>query len=282
MSIILQEAVDFLNDNLNNVPKIKEIVISGGFSGVLLDNGDMGISMNVRSGGGSADEQGIKMLDELIGKEGLESVDLLQEEEGYMLASVRVALLNALSQPFMGDEYLCSCGYKVDSEVSSGFNHLVGEDETIGIVGFGGLVYKLAQKAKSVFVTELAPELFESIVINENGISKAPTRVKLIPAQDAGDSLSKADAVFVTGCSLVTHTMEELLEQCRNARIIVYGWSAGFFPEPLFKRGVDMIAANRVTDADKMLDILKNYSIMAERFFPKACKKINIYKNQTP
>lgn len=281
MSIILQEAAVFLYNHLNNVAKIREIIISGGFSGVLLDNGDMGISMNVRSGGGSADEKSIKMLYELVGKEGLEAVGCFQDETDYLLTSVRVALLNALSQPFMSEEYLCSCGYKVDSE-DRDFNHLFGEDETVGIIGFGGLVYKIAQKANSVFVTELAPELFESIVINKNGISKAPTRVKLIPAQDAGDSLSKADAVFVTGCTLVTHTMEKLLEQCRNARIIVYGWSAGFFPEPLFKRGVKLIAANRVTDADKMLDILKNYPIMGERLFSQACKKVNIQKNQTP
>jgi hypothetical protein len=48
--MILQEVHDVLDAGLQSVPEVKEIVIGSGFTGVLLSNGDAGISMNIRRG----------------------------------------------------------------------------------------------------------------------------------------------------------------------------------------------------------------------------------------
>jgi len=46
-------------------------------------------------------------------------------------------------------------------------------------------------------------------------------------------------------------SLDEVLGYCRRAEVIVMaGPTVGFFPDPVFARGIDRVAGTRVLDAD--------------------------------
>lgn len=73
------------------------------------------------------------------------------------------------------------------------------------------------------------------------------------PAESAVDFLPRADLVAITGCTLVNHTLDELLALCNPiATVIVLGPSTPFSPI-LFRRGVNIISGTRVIDESSVL-----------------------------
>jgi hypothetical protein len=48
--MILDRVCGFLNREVRENPEIREIVINPNFTGVLLENNDMGMAMNIRKG----------------------------------------------------------------------------------------------------------------------------------------------------------------------------------------------------------------------------------------
>lgn len=287
--MILQEVITILKESLTGAPGVQKMVFNPGFTGVKLENGDMGLAMNVRAGT-DLNPNIHDFLVEQIGKNGLEVADVLLgkalEEAGgksrYVLFSLLVALLNALSQPLMREEYLRLSGYEVEVGSEKYPNHLVKGGETVTIVGFGGMVPKIARIAGKTFVTELEPNLFKSTLITREGASYGPSCAQVVPASNADACFQEADTVFITGCTLVTNTMEEILTKCQGRRIIVYGSTAGFFPEPLFKRGVNVLSTRRVTDPELMVDLLLNCGGAVERFFPMASEDMIVMKCKEP
>ena len=278
--MILDKVCRFLDTHRTEVPKIREIVINPNFTGVLLENDDMGMAMNVRKGSGNTAETFIKAIEALIGLDGLTGLDRLAKATGPLLLSVKVALINAVSKPFMTDEYLHAGGYAVDQGRDHYSIKEMVKDQTVVIVGFGGNVTKIASRAARVYVTELEPERFYSTVVNATGCSKGPFCADLIHARDAEPYFRKADSVILTGSTLVTGTMEDILEKCHGKRVIVYGMTAGFFPAPLFDRGVDAVATTVVKDSFQMMEALKNCGPMVERFFSGSGQELFIQKNK--
>ncbi len=274
--MILDEAVEFLRQNLTSIPSIEKVVINPCFSGLLLENGDMGISMNVRKGTGYNDANLNDQLKKLIGKDGITAVSGLDTLIDPVACSIKLALINALSQPFMMDDYLKKQAYHVESGGSKYSGEFINSNETVAIVGYGGNVRGISQRAKKVYVTELVPDMFRSTVITATDIKRGPFCADLVNALDAAPVFQKADTVMLTGCALVTNTMEYVLEQCKEKKIIVYGCSAGFFPAPLFKRGINVISSRRITDSETMMGLLENCAGMVERFFPLASEEVMI------
>jgi uncharacterized protein (DUF4213/DUF364 family) len=277
--MILQEAYDFLETNLPSQPEVKEMVIAPGFTGVLLSNGDAGISMNIRKGDTFRSEENQRLLKQQTGRKAL---DVAREMSLFMdtvLTSIRVAILNALSSPFLNEESLRPYGLKITADNETPINASVDKRDTVTIVGFGGMVRGMVNRASKVYVTELDMDRCESLIINQRGIETGPTAVEVVHASDAERVFKVSDKIFVTGSALVTHTMEEVLQQCpSSAEVILYGHTAAFFPVPLFQRGVHISRTRRVTDSGMMMDLLKNYGIMVERLFPQASQELLIEK----
>lgn len=278
--MILDSVVRFLENRLSSAPGIREITVNPGFTGVLLESGDMGLAMNVRKGTGFDQIRFYNDMAFLIGMEGLEGSRRLEHACDPLTLSVRVALINALSRPFMTPENLQKAGHDVAVGPDRYSIAELMTDKVVVIVGFGGNVTRIAEKARKVYVTELDPERFSSVVINSLGAFKGPFSSDIIHAGAADPYFKTADAVVLTGCTLVTQTMESILEKCCNKQVIVYGWTAGFFPEPLFEMGVDAISMSVVQDSEKMMEILKNCGPMAERFFPQAGQELFIKRKK--
>jgi len=280
-----------LNDIYQSVKKeitqnenVKEIILNGGFTGVRLSNDSMGISMNVRSG--SSSNLPVKeYLLTLVNKDCFLCCDSLFESisktpvstpERFLFNSVIIALLNAMSSPLVNVHNLLSKGYAVSSGQNEGLLKYVQDGDIITIVGYGGMVRAMSKKAKYTYVTELEPELFTSYHIGATGIAKGPNCAKVIKSSEQKEYFAKSNRIFITGCTLVTDTMDDILSNCKGKHIIVYGGTAAFLPDVLFSNGVESIHTLRVNDPELMTDVMLNCGGAAERFFPMATETLLI------
>lgn len=177
----------------------------------------------------------------------------------------------------MNEAHLGPFGHHIRTDEKTSITASIKPGDTVTLVGFRGMVRDMAKRASKVYVTELDTDFCKSMIVNEQGIGTGPTRVETVHASKAKDVFKISDKIFITGSALVTHTMEEVLEQYPpTAEVIIYGHTAAFFPLPLFQRGAHRIETRQVTDSALMMDFLKNYGPMVERFFPRASEEISI------
>ncbi|MBC7343630.1 MAG: hypothetical protein H5U02_14485 [Clostridia bacterium] len=269
-----------------NHPRIETIAVNGGFTGVLIDNQDAGLAMNIRAGN-SLNASDVELLRGLIGVPALEVGRLAFETpggpQGFLLTSLGIAALSALSQPFLREPG-CLTDYGIGWR-PSGFQEVVDRDvspcSVVTMVGFGGAVRQVAQKAKAVYVPELAPDLFRSLIVNRNGARQGPCRVHLLPAQEVGEALSGADLVLITACTLVSQTLDQILDLCasRAKPAIIYGPTASLVPHPFFLHPqVTKVTTLRVTNGVGLMEILAEGGVGQERFFGEVSENLTFYR----
>ena len=152
-------------------------------------------------------------------------------EEAVSLASstdflervVGIATVNALSQYLMDQQ---NYPREMERDVFDALD-LRGCEEAVVVGYIRPLVGKLRGKVKTVRVFERNPQL----------------RGDALPDTLADQFLPRADAVVISGSAVVNGSIDRLLDLSRNARIVALaGPTASFVPEPLFRRGVSVIA----------------------------------------
>lgn len=78
-----------------------------------------------------------------------------------------------------------------------------------------------------------------------------------VPAAESEPIIREADALVITGVTLLNHTLEGILAAARpDAEIAVLGPTASLLPEPLFARGVRIVGGVWVRKPDALLDVL--------------------------
>jgi uncharacterized protein (DUF4213/DUF364 family) len=78
-----------------------------------------------------------------------------------------------------------------------------------------------------------------------------------IPVENTAEALEVCNTAVFTGASIANGTIEYLIRNVsEHGAIIVVGPTAGFIPEPLFRRNVALVGTVAVTDSDLALDIL--------------------------
>lgn len=107
----------------------------------------------------------------------------------------------------------------------------------VGMVGyFPSLVKKLRARQVRLTVIEKKPQF----VMHEDQV-----QVTLDPAQ-----LHHCNKILVTAATLLNDTLDDVLQHAEHAEnVTVLGPTAGFFPAPLFKRGVTAVGGTEITDA---------------------------------
>jgi uncharacterized protein (DUF4213/DUF364 family) len=97
-----------------------------------------------------------------------------------------------------------------------------------------------------------------------------------IPLDRLPEALASCQTAILTGATIPNGSLSELLGYIApEAAIAVVGPSAGFIPDPLFRRGVALIGTTLVVDADKTLDILAEGGGMYH-LFDGCVRKINM------
>ena len=146
---------------------------------------------------------------------------------------------------------------------------------------------EIEENTHTVIVGALVPYIKMLIKNNRNLsiLELDPTTLKgkeldyYVPPERAHEVIPKADYVIITGTTLINDTLEGLLELVKpNAKVIVVGPTVSMMPEAFYRRNVTYVGGIKVTDPDKLLDIIGEAG-SGYHFFGKYAEKIVISQN---
>lgn len=153
--------------------------------------------------------------------------------------SLGLAALNALSRHLYD-----RAGHVPDLASSSMGSFALGGADRLGMVGY---FPPLVERARAAGTPLTVLELKEELVVTEPGLT-----VTLDPGE-----LTSCTHIVCTSTVLLNDTLEEIVELARGCKeLVIIGPSAGFVPDPLFRRGVTAIGGAWVVDPPALLDRL--------------------------
>jgi uncharacterized protein (DUF4213/DUF364 family) len=168
-------------------------------------------------------------------------------------------VINAISQYFFK-----ICQYSLDFTTNSlGLLNLKPAD-SVGMVGFfPPLIKRIKKRGISLVVLEKKEHLLQK---HENWeVTSDPQR------------LEECNKVLSTSSTVLNNSLDQILNHCKNAEMIsIIGPTAGFIPDPLFKRGVNVLGGTYVSNPPLFTDLVsqnekwgkstKKYCIQADKY----------------
>jgi len=236
---VVSEVTDILLREVLNIDdiRIEKVCLGLGYTGVMLEGGQMGVSHSLLSEMAPSCCQIITQAGRLAGRKALE---LLHLASSWDLGErvVGVATMNALSQIVLKahpDRYVTEGGNLIDLLE-------VGRDDVVVMVGLiKPFISTLRTKAEQFYVLERGS-------LREEGVLPDAACEEIVP---------KADVVIITGSSLANGTIDRLLELSGNARTIaLVGPTVGCVPDPLFRRRVHYASGIKIHDPEKAMRII--------------------------
>jgi uncharacterized protein (DUF4213/DUF364 family) len=177
---------------------------------------------------------------------------------------IRLATLNALSVPlFAGDRY------RIDGSGDASGIPALFKNRRVCMVG---AMIPLLKRLRELETAEVA-------VIDRKQETQAEAEAGygiFIPPERTAEALARCETAVFTGASIANGSIEQLIDLVpESAAIAVVGPTAGFVPEPLFRRNVAMIGTVVVTESDRALEILAEGG-GGYRLFGGCVRKINL------
>ena len=152
---------------------------------------------------------------------------------------ISLAAINAICQHVMRES-----NFAVDHATDSLGLLSVSAGDRVGMVGlFFGLI-KTIKKANAELVV---------IEKNERLIKKFPD----LPITLDATKLSTCNKILCTSTTILNNSLDEILAHCSpDAFVSIIGPTAGYFPDPLFVRGVDVVGGRTVKNGELFLQLL--------------------------
>ncbi len=229
------------------VPKIAGIVFpsiyEGGqprgceFMALALKNGAGGVSY-VSIPACSAEDYRALRPQSFIGRRPEQFVEALDGADP-IRNMLGLACINAICQHVMR---LCNCSPGAATD-SLGLMNLEDGDR-VGMVGFFPPLLKYLRNCNAeVIIVEKSEQL----------VDRYPNLHVTLDVSE----LNRCNKVLCTSTTLLNDTFEEVLQECTTARhISVLGPTAGYFPDPLFAKGVDVLGGRFVSDGMLLLQLI--------------------------
>ena len=90
--------------------------------------------------------------------------------------------------------------------------------------------------------------------------------------------LSECNKILITSTTVLNESIDEILKFCSQAeKISMIGPTAGFLPDPLFKRGLNIVGGSFISNSNLFMDLIQKQ----ERWGPST-KKYCIQQNSYP
>ncbi|MGE0082937.1 MAG: DUF364 domain-containing protein [Desulfococcaceae bacterium] len=212
-----------------SLPEVRTVAISLGYTFVELSNDRMGVCFTAHSASPSCNHY--HSAGSLRKKNILELTELMLSDHP-LERSVGIAAVTVVSQMIMDNEPDKYKFAKVD------FLDLLPDGSKIGMVGYiGPFIPVLLKRYSSLIVVDNNPLLNPGI--QDNGC---------IISRDIKD-LSDADIWVITGSCVAVGDFDQVISFVKSAKFIgIVGPSAGWLPEPAFRRGVNAVAGTKILD----------------------------------
>jgi uncharacterized protein (DUF4213/DUF364 family) len=164
---------------------------------------------------------------------------------------ISLAAINAICQHVMRET-----GFVADSATDSLGLLSVTTGDRIGMVGlFYGLVKTIRNAGADLVIIEKNNQL----------IKKFPD----LPITLDTTKLRTCNKVLCTSTTVLNNSLDEILKCCSpDASVAIIGPTAGYFPDPLFARGVDVVGGRVVKNGEQFLQLLeqgKNWGDATQR-----------------
>jgi uncharacterized protein (DUF4213/DUF364 family) len=176
--------------------------------------------------------------------------------------AVGIATLNALAElcwrrrPHPGVELLPGTDAFDATEINKG-------DRVVLVGAFIPFLKELKRRHQPYLVLEHNPAAL-----------KAEEMPFYRPAELAPEIVPAADVLLITGATLLSDTLEDLLALARpEARVTVVGPTVGMLPDAFLARGADILGSVRITQPDAFLDLLAEGG-SAPHFLGRSAEKI--------
>ncbi len=152
---------------------------------------------------------------------------------------ISLASINAICQHVMR-----TANFPVDYATDSLGLLSVSAGDRIGMVGlFFGLIKKIEKAGAELVVIEKKDEF----------IQKFPD----LPITLDATKLSACNKILCTSTTVLNNSLDEILAHCSpDAFVSIIGPTAGYFPDPLFARGVDVVGGRVVKNGAQFLQLL--------------------------
>jgi uncharacterized protein (DUF4213/DUF364 family) len=246
--MILNETLELIKSRYGhriNSVTIEKLVAGIYFTAVKLSNGYCGLAYTVSDSDDScASNRNRGFGDFTPGNFTGQKVTSLftYPDQSCFIKTIRLAAMNALSAELMTEP-----GYTI-IENKDPFELLdLAAPKQVCVVGaFLSYLKKTVESGSSLKVIEL----------NETAV---PDEYKqfLVPAGKTEEVIAQSDVVIITGSSIANHTLDGLLEIIpEEAQVILVGPTSSLLPDIFFKRGVDFIGSTRITDTEKMFQLI--------------------------
>ena len=264
--LLLNEAATTLrelyNDTLDAMV-IERLVVGVFFVGVKLSNGCGGVAYTppeiIRNAGCRILKGNTPFIRGMRGSE-----IMTGHIPGPFAEVIRLATLNALSVPiFKGDRYHLDTSGDL-SDIPSLFH-----GRRVCMVG---AIIPLLKRLKEL-------ETAETMIIDRKKETQDEAEAgygEFISPEHTADALARCETAVFTGAAIANGTIGQLIDMVPgSAAIAVVGPTAGFIPEPLFRRNVALVGTVMVTDTDLALEILAEGG-GAYQLFDGCVRKINL------
>ncbi len=173
---------------------------------------------------GPSHERGVRDVGRLTEKTALELAEYAKSSS-LLEASIGMATINSLI-----DVEESKCVEKNALEIILE----KGEGKNVAIVGHFPWIPKLRGRTQNLWVLEQR------------------LRPGDLPAQEADRILPQCDVVGITGTSFINHTLENLLNLCKGAYILLIGPTSPLSPI-LFDYGINAICGSKVVDPNQVI-----------------------------
>ncbi len=163
-----------------------------------------------------------------------------------------LAALNAVCQ-----HVIKLTDFPVDSATDSLGLLSIEQADRVGMVGFFSPLIKIVEEAQASLTI---------IEKQEKYIQQFPNlHISLDPA-----GLHGCNKVLCTSATVLNDTLDEILANCPDdAKVSIIGPTAGYFPDPLFKRGVDVMGGTLIKDGELFMSLIaekKRWSPATQKF----------------
>jgi uncharacterized protein (DUF4213/DUF364 family) len=164
---------------------------------------------------------------------------------------ISLASINAICQHVMRET-----NFAVDSATDSLGLVSVSAGDRIGMVGlFSGLIKTIKKVGAKLVVIEKDEKLIQ--------------RYPNLPITLDATKLSSCNKILCTSTTILNNSLDEILANCSpNAFVSIIGPTAGYFPDPLFARGIDVVGGRVVKNGALFLQLLaerKRWGDVTER-----------------